>query len=373
MDCTVCKKSTNKRCSRCSVKYYCSPSCQKKDYPNHKLDCPLRSAEILVKNAFADKMPTNVAVLYEYGFSNCMGNPRDTTMLFGLYIGLIKHIGCSASQIHSWWEKGELALNIKKAYDDAGATSGYYSWFLKNEHFLQGLHKYEGEKTDKGLADRYFEKVKPYLSEHDQTVPTESLPESKREVIAFYKVMLTGCMPRIEFPMWIDFGFCTCKVGNDYLGESEEKKLSELYQELIIQKGCKIDEFHEAYLSGSIVDLLKKKCNDCSWLIENRIEVRGFNQPTKSVYYLKQCVLSESVSLESSVIVDYGFMNCRTEDEIKQLRNMYKKLFKTPRFDLQDLHKACMAGKIFNYIRSILPSEVVNANLLKNPYPLHDY
>ncbi|CAG8433688.1 10409_t:CDS:2 [Diversispora eburnea] len=156
--------------------------------------------------------------------------------------------------------------------------------------------------------------------------------------------MVTGCMPRIEFQMWIDFGFCSCKVCNDYLGESEERKLSDLYQELIIQKDCQ----------------------------ENRIEVCGYKQPIKSVYYLKQYVLSEFLSLELSVNVDYGFMNCRT-DEIKKLRNMYKKLFETLQFDPQDLHEACMAGKIFNYIRSILPNEVVNANLLKNPYPLRDY
>ncbi|RHZ45248.1 hypothetical protein Glove_682g43 [Diversispora epigaea] len=125
---------------------------------------------------------------------------------------------------------GELALNIKKEYD-TDITSGYYNW--------------------------YFEKVKPYLSEHDK-----------------------------QFPPSL---FQNQSVNNDYLGESEETKLSNLYRELIIRKGCKVDEFHEVYLSGSIVDLLKKKCNDCSWLIENRIEVWGRKQPIKSVYYLKQC------------------------------------------------------------------------------------
>src|SRR6266542_3119758 len=131
MECNLCKKPANKCCSRCKVKYYCSPSCQKKDYKNHVLDCPPRSADILVKNVFADTIPTNTAVLYEYGFINCF-NPRDQSKLLGLYIGLIKIIGCSASQIHSWWENGELPLNIKKAYDDAGANSEYYQWFLKN-------------------------------------------------------------------------------------------------------------------------------------------------------------------------------------------------------------------------------------------------
>src|SRR4051812_7079644 len=151
MECIICKKPTNKRCSRCKVTYYCDQSCQKKDYPDHVLGCPPRTADILVKNAIDDLMPKKIEVLYEYGFSNCT-TIQDRTMLLGLYIGLIKLIGCSASEIHSWWENGELALNIKKKYDDAGHTSEYYKWFLKNEHVLQGLRKYEGEKSDKSLA-----------------------------------------------------------------------------------------------------------------------------------------------------------------------------------------------------------------------------
>ena len=92
----------------------------------------------------------------------------------------------------------------------------------------------------------------------------------------------------------------------------------------------------------------------------------------KSVYSLKQYVLSESVDLSRSVKVDYGFMNCRTEDEKRQLKHMYRKLIKTPRFDPRDLHEACLAGKIFNYVKSIIPNEVLKADLFKNLYPLKD-
>ena len=62
--------------------------------------------------------------------------------------------------------------------------------------------------------------------------------------------------------------FCTCKFG---VGDEEEIRLGDLYRELIVQKGCKIDEFNDAYVSGSIVDLLRKKC-DCSWISESGIE-----------------------------------------------------------------------------------------------------
>ncbi|CAG8512608.1 8654_t:CDS:1 [Ambispora leptoticha] len=370
MECSLCKKPTNKCCSRCQAKYYCSPLCQKKDYTNHVLDCPPRSVDTLVKNVWADEMPTKIAVLYEYGFENCPTR-EDKINLLGLYIGLIKFLDCSASQIHSWWENGELPLNIKKAYDDAGQNSGYYQWFLKNEHFLQGLHKYEGEKSDKSIVDKYHAMVKPYLSEHEQTVSIKSLPESKRQVYSFYLIILIGCIPRIEHEIWIDFGFCSCKFGKDYLGESEEVRLYELYRELIVQKGCKIDEFHDAYVSGSVVDLLRK-CDSGSWLSESRIEIPGYGQPTKSVYNLKQYALSESVDLARPVYADYGFMNCRTKEENRQLRNMYNKLVKTPQFDPRDLHEACVTGKIFNYVSAILPNEVVKKDLLRNVYPLKD-
>ncbi|CAB4478429.1 unnamed protein product [Rhizophagus irregularis] len=373
MKCSICEKPTTQRCSRCHTKYYCSKSCQKEDYPNHVRDCPSRSAEILVKDVFSDTLPTNYAVRYEYGFCNCV-YPEEESMLLGLYGGLIKYIECSASQLHSWWKSGNLPFHIKKAFEDSNTTSGYYQWFLKNEHVLQGLRKYEGEKSNKEIANKLHAMVKPYLSEHDLTVPIKSLPETKRIVCLFYITILSDHIPGIDQQNWIDFGFCSCKFGSDHLGEIEERRLADLYKELIIQEGCKVDEFHDAYLSGTILDLLRKYCssNNCNWLSENKIEVRGHNQPNKSVYDLKQYALSESARLVPSVNVDYGFMNCRTESEKRQLKHTYRKLIKTPRFDPRDLHCACIAGKTFDYVRSILPNEGLKANLFKNPYPLKE-
>ncbi|GBB83753.1 hypothetical protein RclHR1_10420005 [Rhizophagus clarus] len=371
MECSVCKKPTNQRCSRCQAKYYCSTSCQRRDYPNHVLDCPLRSADILVKNALNDLIPSKMSVRYEYGFCNCK-HLEDESKLIGLYIGLIEIIGCNANQLHSWWESGTLSENIKRAYDDKGYTSNYYKWFLKNEHVLQGLYKYEEDKSYEYLMEKhYFSLIMLYLSERDLKVPFNSFPRSKRNVCAFYLTIITGRIPIIEDIDWIDLGFCSCKFDNNYLGKSEERRLGDLYRELIVQKGCKIDEFHDAYLSGSIGYLLERKCgsNNCNWLSENKIEIRGYCNPTKSVYHLKQYALSDSAVLQPSVDVDYGFVNCRTEDERRQLKHIYRKLIKTPQFETQDLHEACLAGKIFDYVKSILPNEMLKSDFFKNPYP----
>ncbi|CAG8660177.1 22642_t:CDS:1 [Cetraspora pellucida] len=395
MKCNFCKKPTSYCCSRCKIKYYCSKSCQKKDYANHVLVCPQRSADILVKSVFRDLIPTKNAVLYEYGFYNCV-ICQDRIMLFGLYADFIKLIDCSASQLHSWWENGELLINIKKVYDDGGYTSGYYKWFLKNEHLLQGLRKYEGIKSDNQIADNLSNKfhslIKPYLSKHDQTILFKSLPEPKNYICTFYLTILTGYLPRIEQKLWIDFGFCSCRIHGKYNYDnsykegiyehvrpiagnndlSEEARLKNLYWELIVQKGCMVDEFTDAYVSGTVLDLLKKKCDNTSWLSASKIETIGYNQPNKSVYNLEQYILSEAVGLIPSVRVDYGFFNCRTKDEEKQLKNMYKKLFLTPQFDAHSLHKACITGKLFKYISSILPNDVLRADLLRNPYPLKE-
>ncbi|RHZ63871.1 hypothetical protein Glove_327g5 [Diversispora epigaea] len=373
MECSVCGGPTKLCCSRCMKSYYCSQMCQKKDYSKHKIKCSPRSADILVKSVFDDLIPTNEAVLYEYGFNNCIENSRDQCMMLGLYAGLVKYLDISATQLHSWWESGDLALNIKKTYEEAGMNSGYYQWFLENEHLFRDLCKYEGEKSDKIVADRYFKSVIPYLSEHDQKVSPKSLSEPKRHVIGLYIIILTNCIPRIELDSWIDFGFASCKYGDDWIGEKEEVQLLSLYRELIIKKNCKIDEFNDAYMSGKVLDLLKRKCDNNPWLSENKLEFRGYRQSMKSVYSLKQYVLCESLRLVNPVRADYGFMNCRTANEITQLKNMYNKLIRHPKFDPQELHEACIKGKIFNYVKSILPSnELVKAKLLKNLYPLPD-
>ncbi|CAG8512710.1 29728_t:CDS:2, partial [Racocetra persica] len=240
-----------------------------------------------------------------------------------------KVVRCKASQLHSWWENRELLLNIKKAYDDGGHTSGYYKWFLKNEYLLQDLRKYEGKKSRETLTDKMISLVKPYLSEHDQAVPSSSLPESKRHICIFYLMILQGFLPRIEQPHWIDFGFCACKVGDNYRRDgiinnmhnpilsarncelAEEARLQYLYQDLIVQKGCKIDEFNDAYISGTVLDLIKRKCDKTytSWLSASKIETFGYNQPVKSVYNLKQYILSNSVNMIPAIRDDYGFRN----------------------------------------------------------------
>ncbi|CAG8630934.1 5068_t:CDS:2 [Funneliformis caledonium] len=78
-----------------------------------------------VKSVYDELMPTEASVLYEYGFRNCV-SMGDRNILFDLYIGLIKNLGCKASKIHSWWENGQLPQNVKKSYDEADEFNEAY-------------------------------------------------------------------------------------------------------------------------------------------------------------------------------------------------------------------------------------------------------
>ncbi|KAF9168893.1 hypothetical protein BGX21_010744 [Mortierella sp. AD011] len=42
--CVVCKTPSITRCSRCKIVHYCSPVCQRKDWPTHKIACTPSSA-----------------------------------------------------------------------------------------------------------------------------------------------------------------------------------------------------------------------------------------------------------------------------------------------------------------------------------------
>lgn len=59
--CSVCKQSTQHRCSRCQFDYYCSEECQKKDWPVHKEQCGL-------KNFFSDFNPLSKCVAKNVNF-----------------------------------------------------------------------------------------------------------------------------------------------------------------------------------------------------------------------------------------------------------------------------------------------------------------
>jgi hypothetical protein len=153
-------------------------------------------------------------------------------------------------------------------------------------------------------------------------------------------------------------------------------QLGNAYHALL--KRCSFEEFHQAYESSSLVQLFNSK--DIS-LKEFGSQLADFlaDAPhwNKSVWDLKQFVISDESDddMAPSVRVDYGFYNCRDEEEELKLKEVYKKVFEDENGDPIKLHEACIQGKIYDYVRTTLKLKKEDRRpllrrLMRNVYPL---
>lgn len=112
------------------------------------------------------------------------------------------------------------------------------------------------------------------------------------------------------------------------LHNSQRVQLGNVYHELLTR--CSFEEFYQAYESCSLVQLFNSKNIN---LQRFGPHLTGFlaDAPhvNKSVWNLKQFVVAhESNGLPvPSVQADYRFSNCRNEEEVLQLKDIYKKIF----------------------------------------------
>lgn len=77
---------------------------------------------------------------------------------------------------------------------------------------------------------------------------------------------------------------------------------------------------------------------------------------------------------------DYGFINCASQEEISWLLGHYQGLIKINNCNLFKLHKACMAGKLYEFIRNDYEKNKADSfyyqwflgrpEIVKNRYPL---
>jgi hypothetical protein len=353
--CRTCEKRAASRCGKCHIAYYCNVKCQQQDWRNHKNSCtPIKttnSADCLVKAALSDVFPEELDACNDFGFSKCYTQDQKSNLL-GLYIGLISTFGVGSKELHQWQQANELALHIRKIYEDAGtiATSNYYyRWFLRYQHIVDS-------RTPE--ADG-FQLVRKYLSPEDKDKNFDQLqPDAKRITVGLYLTLLAGTVPSINQEIWILFGFCTCK---NIVMEGE---LGRVYRALIDK--CTLYEFYTNYVSDSLEDLLRSK--NISGIDSLKAQGVVFGRQTIGAYRLKQYVLTEHVPLQRSVGEDYGFSDygfnlCRNKKEIQKLRKIYKQLFEHKDFDILRLHEACISGTIYEYANQFVDAD---ANLMRN-------
>ncbi|KAK2813143.1 hypothetical protein FQN50_000820 [Emmonsiellopsis sp. PD_5] len=338
------------------------------DEPNED---PLTSAHRLWEYLAMDIMPND----YEdqdmqayFGF-NQLPSVREKQRLLGLYKGLAL-MGYSAEDLHKWQVERSLVANIKKAFSSLPEENrgGYYPWFLKCTHILD--NPLPTEAANDTMVTGLLDEARTYLDKSDQTIQNASdlNPQAKAECFRFVMTLYLG-IPDPALQMWYDFGFCTCLTG------LEETALMRIYHKLILddihfegfltiegqygwsnltkqqleQRTRAFSEFWRAYESRSLIALMDSRGLKAERSRLPYLERFLCDQGRSSVWHLRQYLEADGPKNLKfptlAVQFDYGFMNCRNDEETRTPMGIYKQLL--GKITPLELHEACVTKKVF--------------------------
>jgi hypothetical protein len=297
-----------------------------------------------------------------------------------VHTGLIKVMKIPPKTIHNWRVRGVLADEIKAAYYKIpeNRRGRYFPWFLQNEHIVALAGRPLSEETLSNHGDAMVVGAWRFIggSERDSAEEIRAAiarkPADEQKCHCLYALLLSKWRPPLGLDLWIDFGFASCT------SQEEEMELGVWYQELITM--CTFKEFCDAYRDGCLLDLFHSKglqVNDHAHL---RDLLHGPTYCHKSVWDLKQSILREHSTKEESrmppsVMVDYGFTNCRNDSERRQLKRVYKAFFDSRNGDPLALHEAAIKGNIHGYVSQVVQGlrDPKFQRLMRNPYPLPEH
>jgi hypothetical protein len=370
---------------------------------------PLTTADYLYQDCVQDLLPADDQVCEDFWF-NRLPKFAEKTKLFGLYKGLWYinefHGTIPSETLHQWQAEGSLVEHIIESFNTLPERSrgGYFPWFLKNRHIFEGPGNPE-EFFEREVAS-YFEAGQAVLDPEDRGIPIAHLqPQAKMEAIQVFMMGLHQTHPGPEMELFSCFGFCTCR------GRHEEQLLGGLYGRLIMggdalgadhlhavdgtttggsgwvrpgmlqhgttkQEKCSFTEFWKAYESSKLIDLI-----DSKGLREYRLSLDlkhlehylrlPRKDPHESVWMLSRFIANEeSHRAPAPVLVDYGFIHCKSFFDTMDLKEVYKNLLFAA--DALDLHRACVTGKILEFATKHIKVEERFKSLMRNPYPLPD-
>ena len=201
------------------------------------------------------------------------------------------------------------------------------------------------------------------------TIASKSSEE--QECFWLYVLLLSRIHPCPNVDLWLEFGFASC------VSQEEETVLGGQYQLLITR--CTFNEFCDAYRARRLLDLFHSKGLQVNRSDHFRDLLRG-PSGRKSVWLLKRFIAQEdsapqaSSNMHPAVVVDYGFMNCRSDSERRQLKRVYKAFFENHNGDPLALHEAAIKGNIHGFLSKAVQGlrDPKFQRLMKNPYPLPD-
>ena len=386
-----CDKTTTRRCSHCGGPWFCSIRCEEVAAYSHIFSCnrrPITTADLLEKDCYRDLLPEDPQVREDYGFQRCR-NRSEETNLFGLYVGIIKYHNISSEELHRWRTEGILVDKIVEVFSKIpeGSRGGYYPWFLRNRHILEGEQEviHDEDDVDKYIQERYAE-ARAYLDPADQTKAVEDLTPFAKQYCFFFFSLLLDCKyppPQMaHLDLWYDFGFVVC---SEVHGESE---LSNCYQWLLLANkpardhfrslrmehltppdfpACSFTDFWKAWEAGSLMELFSRYgtsrgADSYGTKLDRQFPaLREFlsypgKSPRPSVWRLKHFLAIEDANVLTiapeiaAAAMEYGF---------------YPQLDTRTRLDLRDFYT-----RVFR--RGLLPREMDEARRKRNMHEMAD-
>lgn len=369
-----CEEMGTRRCASCKNAWYCSTMCQKRDWKYHIFDCntkgQIRTAHHLLRACRQDLAPTDQQTLADYGFDKAH-DAEGKMMLLGLYQGLynIHEHALEPRELDGWLKEGSLVKHIKEAFETLSENNrgGYYPWFLKNQWILDDSPEPDTH-TAQGIAERMKNKLWDFLGQ-ERKAHSSTWPRERKVCASLYRLLLSEFHPPPSTPKeYITFGFCVAR--DMYI----EMSIARLYKALI--RRCSFEEFCDAYESSSLIAFMESKgITDRRSLPRHFEHIMQSRVSHESVWDLKQFIYGgEMVELIPSVTCDYGFMQCRSPEDLTALTTVYKVAFDHKDFDEMELHSHCIQGKTLEYVsrfqRLTKKDKKRFGHLMKNPYPL---
>jgi hypothetical protein len=328
---------------------------------------PINTAYHLCRAALEDGFPDDPQTCVDYGFERAL-LPENRSMLLGLYRGMIMTDEFEPKSLHRWRVNGTLIEEIKKWYEKIPEShrGGYYLWFLQNQWVLDSNLSPPHDLLHPMLMRGWcYTGGSPSATKEEIHAIRATWPQEKQQCFLLCSGLLSSGHPGPDEDNWLHFGFCVCK------DEYSEGPLSLMYRALVAK--CTFDEIYTAYDSSSLIALFDAKGfkHEREQILHLDDVLAGTPRVNKSVWNLKQYVIAENRPLRPSVGADYGFFHCRGEEEVLELKEVYKQLFLRHGVDPIKLHEAAIRGKLFQYVEQFGKLKKKFSRIMKNSYPLN--
>lgn len=362
-NCAVCATPTKKTCTGCARKAYCGVKCQDKDWIVHIIDCDnpgrhINGADRLGSYLMGgeDKLRTDNETMLLYGFLT-ISSREDGYLLREVYTELFRDLGVKPMTLHKAREAGRLYEEIEATYKKAGkkASSTNFVWVRAHPQFFRPKPE-QSEFRKKGDSLRLLiwnrmQVGSPKTTIADMDKEVESWPKHKQICFEFYWLVCTGLGPNLlSTDHWRKFGYCVFPESD----VTSHPPLTKLYAELISK--CTFQEFYTAYTSSSLIALMDRKgLKPIHSKLSKEFHTVLSESPdnVSTIWYLKAFTVGQELVAhrpDPTVLIPYGFTNCRSKVEVNRLLHFYARLFKDYKVPPMQLQAAAENDNLYDYI-----------------------